>query len=229
MQHSMVRRKLLSTADYILHWSVIRNIVMNLPPKYIETELQSILEIEPQLPDDINEQSFVNDIKNNEKIKWRVNHFLFRKKLLPLLLDASTFRKWRFLKSLNWLIALSIAGFAIWTADYKILLFLIIYPFLIIPVDHWIFIFNTTVVILIKLFFKINISYFWFFMVAIATGYLLNKAIDEMIEKKILKQALSNWITFWKYYSNKLIWIDKSALNNEYHKLITKYPELQSL
>jgi len=106
-------------------------------------------------------------------------------------------------------------------------MFLVIYPFLIIPFDHWIFIFNMTVIIGIKVFFKINITYFWFFVTIIIIGYLLNKAIDEMIEKKILKQALSDWMTFWKYYSNKIIWMDKTALNEEYHKLTEKYIELR--
>ena len=106
---------------------VSRNIVKNLPPKYTYTELQSMLEIDPQLPDNIKEQDFLMDIKDNTKIKWRVNHFLFKKELLPFLLDSSTFRKWKILKSLNWLIALAIIGFAIWTQDYKILLFLIIF------------------------------------------------------------------------------------------------------
>jgi hypothetical protein len=60
----------------------------------------------------------------------------------------------------------------------------------------------------------------------IAIGYLLNKAINEMIERKILKQALNDWNTFWKYYSNKLISMDETALNNEYDLLTEKYPEL---
>jgi hypothetical protein len=204
-----------------------RNFVKNLPPKYTDIELQSILYSDLQLPDRISEQDFSNDIKDNAKIKWRVNHFLFKKELLPFLLDNSAFKKWKNFKSSNWLIGLLIIGFAIWAKDYKILFFLIIYPFLIIPLDHWIFIFNMTVVIAVKLFFKIGIPYFWFFVTLIAIGYLLNKAIDEMIEKKILKKALNDWPTFWKYYSNKIIWMDESALNNEYHKLTEKYSELR--
>ena len=202
---------------------------MTPPPKYTETQLQYMLELEPQLPNNLNEQNFLRDIKDNEKIKWRVNHFLFKKKLLPFLLDTSTFRKWKILKSLNWLIALSIILFTIWTGDYKILLFLVMFPLLIITFDHWIFIFNMSVAIGVKLFFKLSIPYFWFFVSTVTIGYLLNKAIDEMIEKKILKQALRDWSTFWKYYSNKMIWIDESVLNDEYHLLIEKYPELRSL
>lgn len=202
---------------------------MTLPPKYRDTELQYMLELDPQLPNNLNEELFLSDIKNNMKIKWRVNHFLFKKKLLPLLLDTTTFKKWRIFKSLNWLIVFFIIGFTLWTGDYKILLFLIIFPFLIITFDHWIFIFYMTVLISVKFIFKLNIQYFWFFIMTIAIGYLLNKAINEMIEKKILKNALNDWITFWKYYSNKMIWIDKSPLNDEYYLLTEKYPELKSL
>jgi hypothetical protein len=147
-------------------------------------------------------------------------------KLFLSLLDTETFRKWKTFKSLNWLIALSIIGFTIWTGDYKILLFLLVYPYLIITFDHWIFIFSMAVLITIKLLFNLNISYFWFFVTTILIGYVLNKAINEMIEKKILHQALGDWATFWKYYSNKIIWMDKTALNNEYQKLIQKYSEL---
>lgn len=199
----------------------------NLPPKYTDLQLQVILDTDSQLPTEFSEQDFLENIKENSKIKWRVNRFLFKKKLLPYLLDTSTFKKWEIFKSLNWLIALLIVGFAIWTKDYRTLLFLIAYPFLIITVDHWIFIFNMTVLIVVKLFFKISIPYFWFFAIAISIGYLLNKPIDEMIEKKILKQALSDWPTFWKYFSNKIIWMDESALNNESQRLIEKYPELK--
>jgi hypothetical protein len=202
---------------------------MTLPPKYSDTELQYILELDTQQPDNLNEKSFIQDLQDNRQIKWRVNHFLFKKNLLPLLLDNSTFRKWKFFKSLNWLIALFIIGFAIWTGDYKILFFLIVFPFLIITFDHWIFILNMTIIIGIKTLAKLNIPYFWFFVTAIVVGYLLNRAIDEMIERKILRQALNDWTTFWRYYSNKLIWIDQTALNNEHQLLIDKYPELRSL
>jgi hypothetical protein len=198
-----------------------------LPPRYTDIQLQIILDTDPQLPDNISEKDFETEIKRNPKIKWRVNHFLFKKKLLPYLLDTATFRRWKFFKSLNWITALFIIGFAIWTKDYRVLLFLAIYPILIIPFDHWIFIFNMTVIIGIKFLFKINITYFWFFVTAITIGYLLNKAVDEMIEKKILRQALNNWTTFWKYYSNKIIWMDKTALNNEYQRLIEKFSDLQ--
>jgi len=86
-----------------------------------------------------------------------------------------------------------------------------------------------TVIIALKSFSILHIPYFWFFITTITIGYLLNKAIDEMIENKILKQGLNDWITFWKYYSNHMIWIDKSVLNNEYEILTNKYPELQTL
>ena len=200
---------------------------MNLPPKYTEAELLSILNSDPQLPGNITEQDFFSDIRGNKKIKWRVNHFLFKRKLLLSLLDVETFRKWKSFKSLNWLIALTLIGFTIWTKDYKILFFLLVYPYLIISVDHWIFIFNLAMLLAIKLVFDINISYFWFFLTTILMGYVLNKATNEMIERKILQKALGDWITFWKYYSNKIIWMDKTALNNEYQRLTEKYSELR--
>ena len=74
--------------------------------------------------------------------------------------------------------------------------------------------------------FEINIPYFWFFVAIITAGYLLNKAADEMLEKYILSRALSDWTTFWKYYSGGIISMDETALNNEYARLTQKYPEL---
>jgi hypothetical protein len=85
-----------------------------------------------------------------------------------------------------------------------------------------------TLLIGVKIFFNLNIAYFWFIVIAITAGYLLNKAIDEMIERKILAQALTDLKNFRKFYCNKIIWIDESALNNEYQKLIEKYPDLKN-
>ena len=199
-----------------------------LPPKYTDLQLQSILETDTQFPNNINEYDFRTDLKDNTKIKWRVNHFLFNRNSLPYLLDSATFKKWKVFKSLNWIFVLLIVGFAAWTSDYKILFFLIVYAFFIIPFDHWIFIFNISVIIAIKLLFKISVSYFWLFVTVTFLGYLLNKVADEMIEKKILKQALYDWTTFWKYYSSKIIWMDESALNDEYKRLTDKYSELRN-
>jgi hypothetical protein len=196
------------------------------PPKYSDIQLQLILDTDFQLHK-LNEQEFVIDIKNNKKIKWRVNHFLFKKRLLPYLLDVATFKQWKFFKSLNWIIAVFIIGFGIWSTDYRVLLFLVIYPFLIVSLDHWIFILNMSVVIGIKFLFNLTIPHFWFFVAVITVGYLLNKAINEFIEKKILKQALTDQVSFWKYYSGKIIWMDESTLNNEYHRLIEKYSQLR--
>ena len=81
-------------------------------------------------------------------------------------------------------------------------------------------------IIAVKLFFKINIAHFWLFVTIVSLGYVLNKAIDEMVEKTILKHAFKDWTTFWKYYSNKIIWMDDKALNNEYQRLTEKYSEL---
>jgi hypothetical protein len=202
---------------------------MILPPKYTDSELQYILETDPQLPENLNEQTFFRDIRYNMKIKWRVNNFLFDKQLLPFLVDTSILRKWKIFKLLNQLIVLSIIVFAIGVGDYKILLFLIFFPFLTVPFDHGVFIFIMSVLIGITLFFNLNILYFWFFVIAITIGYLLRKISSEIIERQILKQALSDWIIFWKYYSNKMIWMDISALNNEYEILTDKYPELRTL
>jgi hypothetical protein len=199
---------------------------MNLPPKYSQGQLLSILNTEPSLPDSISEQNFRSDIRDNEKIKWRVNPYLRRQRLLLVLLDTETFRKWKIVISLNWIIALAIIGFAIWKKDYKILLFLAMYPYFIVTVDHWIFVVNVIAVITLRALFSINIPYFWFFVMAILGGYALNKAISEMIDNKILRQALGDLVTFWRYYSNKMIWIDKWALNDEYQKLTQKYPPL---
>ena len=153
-------------------------------------------------------------------------HFLFKKQLLPLLLDSSTFKKWKAFKYINWLLAIAIISFAIWNRDYRILLFLVVFPFLIITIDHWIFIFNMSLAIGIKLLFQISSAYFWFFVIMITIGYLLNKAIEEMIESKILARALSSWTIFWKFYSAKIVYMDETALNDEYSRLTEKYPEL---
>ena len=134
---------------------------MAIPPKYTYSDLQDILGSNPQLPDQLNEEGFIYDIKNNTKVKWRVNHFLFRRELLALIVDERAVRNWKIGRSLNWLVVLFVAGLSIWTGDYKLLLFLLVYPFIILPVDHWIFIFNVALFIGVKFLFSFNIQYFW--------------------------------------------------------------------
>ena len=199
---------------------------MKLPPRYIDLQLEEILHSETQPPKNISERDFLTDIKSNKKIKWKVNPFLFKKKLLPHLVDEATFKRWKVFRIRSWLFLTIAIGFIIWTKDYKMLLFFVVYLLLTRPLEHWIFIFNITVLITFKLLFRVAVPYFWALVTFILIGYVLNKIANEMIEKKILKQALSDLTSFWKYYSHKIIWMEKSALNGEYRKLTEKYPDL---
>jgi hypothetical protein len=206
--------------------AVSRRVMKNLPPKLSHEQLRLIIENDTEMPAGITEEIFCSEIQNNSKIRWRVNHRLFRKDLLPLLIDSGAFKKWRLFSSINWLLVFSVVVFAVKVNDYRVLFFLIIYWFLRIPLDHWIFLLNVTLFFAVKFLFGINVPHLLFFTIVGLVTYLLNKATVEMVEGKILDQALVNWTFFWKYYSGRLIFMDQHRLNNEYARLTEKYPEL---
>jgi len=198
-------------------------------PKYSELEIQIILDSPSTLPSSITEESvYENQLRDNPRLKWKINPFLANKKKLTLFLDSSILRRWIFLQKLNWLIAIFIIIISLVTSDYKLLWTLLIFPLFIASglLDHWIMLFNLSVLITVKFFFGISNHFFWFTLSIIVATYLLSRISQEFLEKSIIKIAFSDINTFWKYYSNKLIYIDKTNLNNEFQNLVMEYPEL---
>lgn len=195
------------------------------PYRFRDLKLQEILEKEVKLPEGISEADFVKEIQNNDKIKWRVNSRWFTKLTLSSLADPKVAKKWKFIKQLHWVIVVSIIVFAFWKQDSRILLFFLVYPFLTIGFPHLIFILILAILLGLTGFFRIHIAYLWFFVATVIAGYVINKVTEEMLEKNILHKALSDWPTFWRYYSGQIIEIEP-FLDNEYLRLIKKFPDL---
>jgi hypothetical protein len=67
-----------------------------------------------------------------------------------------------------------------------------------------------------------------YFVIIIAVTYILSKVAFDFIEKKMIQMAFSDPDTFWKFYTNKFIFIDPKKVNGEYQKLKVNYPELNT-
>jgi hypothetical protein len=199
-------------------------------PRYSEFRLQIILDSSPTLPDSISELVYQNKLKNNSRLKWKLNPCFSKKQNLFLFLDPDSFKKWNNLKKFNWLILIFIVVFPIFIKDYKLFWILPFYPFIRSSgiLSHWIVLFNSAVLLALKYFVNINNHFFWLIFSTFIAGYLLNRIAYEFIERKIFEIAFTDFNTFWKYYSNKLIYIDETSLNDEFQNLILQYPELDN-
>ncbi len=198
-------------------------------PKYTEFDLLQILHHETIFPHGDKAPLFKNELVNNTKLKWKLNPFLLKKTRLRLLVNDSFYNLWRNLKNLNWMIVFSIIGFSVIQSDYKLLFLLITFPLLtaLEVMDNRIIIANIVIILGVKYFFHLQDHYFWFFFDITAVAWLLNKVTQTVIRSVIFKTIFADFTTFWKYFSNKLIYLDRTGSNKEYQRLIAAYPELK--
>jgi hypothetical protein len=173
------------------------------PPKYSELELQNILESSQALPDSIPESVYEKRIRDNSKLKWCINPFLARENKLNLFLGPAVVKKWLLLKRLNWVIAFLIVVLSTVIKDY-ILCFIF-------SLQYWL---------------AFSGHLFLYMVIIILVTYILSKITYLFLEKNILKMAFSDPNTFWKFYSNKFIYIDATKLDNDFQKLVADYPEM---
>jgi hypothetical protein len=201
---------------------------MHASPNYSEIELLVILDSVVVLPSNITESVYENQLRDNSKLTWRTNPFLSKKQNLLMILSADQFRKWEAFKKLNWLIAIGIIFFSLLTGNYKFLWTLLIFPLFTSSgiVDHWIVLFNLSILFLLKYFIGINSHFFWFAILVMLVTYVLSRLTQDFVEKSIFKIAFGSLEIFWKYYSNRLIYVNDTRLNEEYRNLILKYPDL---
>jgi hypothetical protein len=92
--------------------------------------------------------------------------------------------------------------------------------------SQWIMLSNVVILFALSNLFGFNGHLLWYITAIVIMTYLLSKVTYEFLEKIIFKIAFNDPNTFWKYYSNKLIYIDETKINNEYQNLISAYPEL---
>jgi hypothetical protein len=199
-------------------------------PKYSELEVQNIMESSQSLPNSIPESVYEKRLRDNSKLKWCINPFLARENKLNLFLSPDVVKKWLLLKRLNWVIAFLTIALSIFTKDYRILWGLLIFPSFMSSgiLSHWIIIFNLVLLVSLQNWLGIYPHFIWYIVLIILLTYILSKITYELLEKNILKIAFNDSNTFWKFYSNKFIYIDETKLNNEFQKLTADYPDLNT-
>ncbi|HSZ34450.1 MAG TPA: hypothetical protein VK772_14135 [Puia sp.] len=200
------------------------------PPKYSEIEVQNIMESSQPLPDSIPESVYEKRLRDNSKLKWCINPFLARENKLNLFLSPAVVKKWLLLKKLNWVIALLIIAFSLFMKDNRILWGLLIFPnFMasgLFSIRNMIFL--ITIIYTSQFWFGFHSQLVLYFVIIILVTYILSKITFDFVEKNILRLAFSDPNTFWKFYSNKFIYIDRTNGNNEFQKLAADYPELNT-
>jgi hypothetical protein len=199
---------------------------MTKPLKYSDTELFGILAGDVQLPNGIDEYSYETSIKPNKSLKWKVNPFLFSSKLRSQLLDESSAKIINRIGYLNWIVVILIVTFSFFTNHHLFLLILLVYPFFKTSglLDNGVILILTATVSLLS--FKFTNIYFISGFIVYMLAYFISKLQFELLKKRIFIIAFGDFKSFWKYYSNKLIYIDKSGLNNKYKDLFERYPDL---
>ncbi len=197
-------------------------------PNYSEIELWQILGSESSLPKYISELEFNEEIKNNSKLKWKVNSNMFKRKNISLSLNDHAFKRWKQLLHLNWIIVIGIIFFSFWSQDYKLLFTIILVPIFssLGILDYDLFLTLIFISLGIKFIMGSNNRHFWFFFSLFTTIYIISKLNYELAARSVIKYALTDLKTFWKYYSNKLIDINLYKWNPELRKILAKYPEL---
>lgn len=197
-------------------------------PNYNSAQLVKILEAETNLPVFLDTQTFLNDFKNNKSLRWRVNPFLLKNENLSLLLNKDDFRRWRNIKALNWLLMLVVLFYIIAFREYSLFIFLLIYRFILaLILEHWMFISVSLLAVALSFLFQFNSVNFWFIFIATTLGFILNKFAEETVTQVIFEKAFTNVYFFWKFYTNKLIFIDPTSISRGYQKLVAKHPELR--
>lgn len=197
-------------------------------PNYNASQLLKILEAETEPPSFLDAQTYLTDFKNNNNLVWRINPYLFKRENISVLLNDDEFRKWRNLKTLNWLLMLIMLVYIVAFQEYSLVIFLIVYRFIVaLILEHWLFITVSLLAVALSFLFNFHSVNFWFILFATTLGFILNRFTDDIVSQVVLNKAFTNVYSFWKFYTNKLILIDPASLNRGFQKLISKHPELR--
>lgn len=195
-------------------------------PQYSGAGLQIALDSKLIFPANMNELDFQYQIQSNEKILWDVNPFAFEEDCIRVLLDASNFNRWKMLPRIGQIIGTFIAYWCLRTWTLEMLLLLLILPFAIGALPNLLFMICMGVVIVVKLYFNLAIPLFWVIIPLVGVSYAATKYSEDFVKRIIVKQGLSNWETFWKYYSNQIIYPVWTHHTEELQYLLMRYPEL---
>jgi hypothetical protein len=195
-------------------------------PNYDEVSLQIAIDADIALPSHINELDFEHQIKSNKIIKWDVNPTVLDEKCIRILLDPSTFNYWIGIQRVTSFVGTFMAYWCLRTWTSEMLLILILLPLTIIALPHFLFIISIGIVIGAKTYFNMDIPLFWVLILLTGISFSINKTSEHRAKYAITKQALNNIESFWRYYSNQIIFINW-ATNIEISKeLLIRYPEL---
>lgn len=197
-------------------------------PNYNASQLVKILEAETNPPAFLDSQTYLNDFKNNNTLRWRVNPYLYKKENISVLLNDKDYNRWRYLKALNWMLLLVMLAYILAFREYSLVIFLFVYRIaVILIIEHWLFITVSLLAVGLSFLFNFHSVNFWFILFASTLGFILNKFIDDIVSQVVFEKAFTNVYSFWKFYTHKLILIDPTTVNRSFQKLLTKHPELR--
>ncbi|MFN0215947.1 MAG: hypothetical protein ACKVT2_16935, partial [Saprospiraceae bacterium] len=195
-------------------------------PRLTDVELQIILDSDVTFPKNITELDFHHQIQSNQKIKWDVNPFVLEEKRVRIMLDAPEFNRWKSIQRISNIVGVLIVYWSLRIWTYEMLLLLLVIPFTIGAFPHFLFIVCIGLTIAVKFYFSLTIPFFWLIIFLVGFSYTITKISNDKAKRTIIEQGLSNWRTFWKYYSNKIIYPIWVLSLNELENLIERYPEL---
>lgn len=196
------------------------------PPFYDEISLQLAVDGEVVLPSHINELDFQHQIKYNKKVKWDVNPTVLDEKCIRILLDPTTYNYWMGIQRATSFVATFMVYwcFRTWKAEMWLVALLI--PFVFIALPHLLFITCMGIVIGVKLYYNLDIPLFWLLIFLTGVSFSISKTSELRAKHAIIRYALRDLETFWKYYSNQIIFPDWTANPEALLELTNRYPEL---
>lgn len=202
---------------------------MNRNPQISEIEVLQILHAEVTLPKEITAGIYKEELANNTKLYWKLDPLLFNSTNLRLILNNYYSALWLTLSCINWLIVFCIFLYSAFYQDFKFLLMLISLPLLTSSgvLSFRIILLNILLILSANYYLNIETPNFWIFFSLSAAIYFARKVTQLYIEMVIIENVFKDFSTFWKYYSNKLIFIAPSGFSKEHKRLITSYPELR--
>ncbi len=195
-------------------------------PDYDEVSLQLLVDEETVLPSHINELDFQQQFKSNRKLKWEVNPSVLEEKCIRILLDPGTFNYWIGIQRVTSIVTTFMAYWCFRTWKAEMWLIALLFPFVFMALPHLLFIVCIGIVIGVKWYYNLDIPLFWVLIFLTGVSFSITKTSDLRAAQAILRCAFRDLETFWKFYSNQLIFPDWTANKEALLELVNRYPEL---
>lgn len=195
-------------------------------PVYDDVSLQLAVDAETVLPSHINDLDFQHQFKSNRKLKWEVNPTVLEEKCIRILLEPGMFNYWMGIQRITSVVGTFMAYWCIRTWKAEMLWCLLLFPFVILALPHLLFIACMAIVIGVKLYYNPDIPLFWLLVFLTGLSFSITKTSELRASQAIIRYAFRDLETFWKYYSNQIVYPDWTADPQASKELLERYPEL---